>query len=134
MKKLIFFSVFLLTSIFAIGQGNYKVVQQQQAHYPVGDVALQEYFNKNIQYSQEALDKRLYGSVMLSYDVNADSTISNIIVLKGMGFGVDEEVVRLITPLKFAPAISNNVAFRSSMITSINIKALPGPKLEIEKP
>jgi len=124
MKKIMLFCFSILMSAFVFGQGNFKVVQQQPAHYPKGDTALQIYFNKNVKYSQQAYDHRAYGYVQLSFDVKPDSTLSDIVVLKGIGYGVDEEVVRLIKPLKFAPAISNNVVIRSNMIISINVKAI----------
>lgn len=124
MKKLMMFCLLTVMSVFVFGQGNFKVVQQQPAHYPKGDTALQIYVNKNIKYSQQAYDKRAYGYVQLSFDVKPDSTLSDIVVLKGVGYGIDEEVVRLIKPLKYAPAISNNVAIRSNVIMSVNVKAI----------
>lgn len=133
MKKLLMILVALFLSITSFSQGNFKVVQQQQAQYPAGDIALQEYFNLNLKYPQAAIEKRLYGNVMLSFNVMSDSTLSEILVLEGVGYGVDEEVVKLLTPLKFSPAISNSVVIRSGIIISINIKALPRPELEIEK-
>jgi protein TonB len=133
MKKFILLTGFFIISMTAFSQGNYQVVQQQKAHYPAGDAALQEYYNINLKYSDAALEKRLYGSVMLSFDVMADSSVSEIVVLSGVGYGVDEEVVKLLKPLKFAPAVSNGVAFKSNMIISITIKALPRPELQIEK-
>jgi protein TonB len=120
-------------ALFTFAQGNFQIVQQQKAHYPKGDVALQEYFNLNLKYPQEALDKRVYGEVMLSYDVNPDSTVSDVVVLSGVGYGVDEEVARMVKSMKFAPAVSNGVVIRSTMILSINVKAIPRPELEIEK-
>jgi TonB family protein len=125
MKRFLILVTILLLSAVGFGQGNFKVVQQQQAHYPKGDTALQIYFDNHISYPQAALDKRVYGNVMISLDVSADSTLSNIIVLKGVGYGLDEEVVRVLKPLKFAPAIANTVAIRSNIIISIYVKAIP---------
>ncbi len=133
MKKFILCILISLAGTALFAQGNFQVVQTQQAHYPKGDVALQEYFNINLKYPQAALDKRVYGSVMLSYDVMPDSSLSNIVVLSGVGYGVDEEVARLIGGLKFSPAVSNGVVIRSNMIITINVKAIPRPELKIEK-
>jgi periplasmic protein TonB len=133
MKKITFFIVAFFMISLGFGQGNFQVVQQQQAHYPKGDVAFQEYFNLNLKYTQAAYDKRLYGSVMVSFNVLADSTVTEVTVLSGLGYGVDEEIVKMITQMKFAPAVSNGVVVRSNMIVSINVKAIESPELEIEK-
>jgi periplasmic protein TonB len=133
MKKIAFIFILLALSACVFGQGNYKVVQQQQAHYPGGDAALQDFVNRNITYTQEAYNHRAYGYVQLSFDVKADSTLSDIIVLKGMDYGISEEVTGLIKPLKFVPAMSNGVAFKSNVIISVNVKAIPTQTLEIEK-
>lgn len=132
MKKHFLFVFFSLAAIMAFGQGNFKVVQQQQAQYPGGMQALQDYYNQNMTYTEEAKSHRIYGEVMLSVDVMPDSTLTNIIVLQGQGYGIDEEVVRLLKPMKFSPAVSNNVVIRSNIIISINVKAIPDVKLEIE--
>jgi periplasmic protein TonB len=124
MKKILLFPVLLAMSVLVFGQGNFKVVKQQQAHYPGGDTALQVYFNKHVHYSQDAYDHRAYGYVQLSFDVNADSTLSDIVILKGMDYGISEEVLRIFRPIKFAPAVSNNVAYRSNVIVSVNVKAI----------
>ena len=133
MKRIALFATALLFTTCLFAQGNFQVVQQQKAHYQGGDVALQEYFNIHLNYPQEALDKRVYGEVMLSYDVLPDSTVSDVVVLSGVGYGVDEEIARMIRSMKFVPAVSNGVVIRSTMIISINVKAIPRPELEIEK-
>lgn len=133
MKKILI--AMALATIVSVGfaQGNFTVVQQRQAHYPQGDTAFQNYFNKNLKYNQQAFEKRLYGSVMVSFNVLADSTLSDVTVLSGVGYGVDEEVVALITPMKFVPAIANGTTVKSNMIVSVTIKAIRNPELEIEK-
>lgn len=133
MKKFSLLFICCLWVFMGFAQGNYTVVQQQQAHYPAGDIAFQEYFNLNLKYNQAAFEKRLYGSVMVSFNVMPDSTLSDIVVLSGVGYGVDEEVADLLKPLKFSPAIANTVVVRSNVIVSITIKAIPQPKMEIEK-
>jgi TonB family protein len=132
MKKQTAFLVFLLLAFYVSAQGNFRVVQQQQAHYPAGMQAFQDYFNKNMSYSDEAYDNRVYGEVMLSFDVSADSIVSNIILLQGKGFGIDEEVVRLLEDLKFAPALANDIQVRSNVILSVFVKAIREPVLQFE--
>lgn len=118
---------------FGFSQGNFTVVHQREAHYPEGDTAFQNYFNRNLKYNQTAFEKRLYGSVMVSFNVMPDSTLTDVTVLSGVGSGVDEEVAALLKPMKFVPAIANGVNVRSNMIVSVTIKAIPNPEMIIEK-
>jgi hypothetical protein len=52
-----------------------------------------------------------------------DSTLSEISVLSGVGYGVDQEIVRLLAPLKYAPAIVNGEKTKMNVIITINITA-----------
>jgi len=81
------------------------------------------FFYKNITYSEEAIAKKISGNVMLSFDVLPDSTISNIAVLSNVGYGLEEQVVKLITPLKYAPGIQNGEAMKMNVILSVPVRA-----------
>ena len=134
MKRFMLFICTTLLCISAMAQGNFTVVQQRQAHYPGGDTAFQNYFNRNLKNNSEAFEKRLYGSVMVSFNVMPDSTLTDVTVLSGVGSGVDEEVAGLIKPMKFIPALANGVLVRSNVIVSVTVKAIPKTVTPIEKP
>lgn len=125
MKRIYLFLLICFCSSFAFAQGNYTVTQQQQAKYPAGDAAFQEYFNNNLKYTPEAYEKRVYGSVMVSFNVMPDSTLRDISVLSGIGYGIDEEISSLLSKMKFSPAVANGVLVRSNVIVSITVKAIP---------
>ncbi len=134
MKKILLLSIMTLLATTVMAQGNFTVIQQRQAHYPGGDTAFQNYFNRNLKYNSEAFEKRLYGSVMVSFNVMPDSTLNDVTVLSGVGCGVDEEVEALIKPMKFVPALANGVLVRSNVIVSVTVKAIPRTVTPIEKP
>lgn len=102
---------------------NFSVTTQQRPFYPGGDMELVMFFYKNITYSEEAIAKKISGNVMLSFDVLPDSTISNIAVLSNVGYGLEEQVVKLITPLKYAPGIQNGEAMKMNVILSVPVRA-----------
>lgn len=133
MKQILFPLVVIFITSICMAQGNFQVNNQQGAHYPGGDAALQEYLNNNINFTPEAINKRVYGSVSVSFAVLADSTIEDVSIMSGLGYGIDEEIERLLYSLKFAPAMSNNVMFRSTVFTNFIISAYKGPEMEIEK-
>jgi TonB family protein len=55
-----------------------------------------EYLVKNLHYPKEAIDKGIEGTVYVNFLVRTDGTIDNIKILKGIGYGCDEEAIRVI--------------------------------------
>jgi TonB family protein len=74
-------------------------------------------------YPKGAKDKLVTGEVLMSFDVNPDSTVTNAIVISGPGFGVNEEVKALVEKLKFAPAVQNGVKVRMNVMMNFPVKA-----------
>lgn len=56
----------------------------------------QQYLKSNVVYPKAALDNKVEGEVTVSFLVNPDGTMSEFVVVKGIGFGCDEELIRLI--------------------------------------
>lgn len=72
------------------------VVVEESPDFPGGDKARIKYISENIQYPEEARVKKIQGTVFISFVVEADGTISNVKVLRGIGGGCDEEAVRIV--------------------------------------
>ncbi len=102
---------------------NIKVVTNTEPSYPKGDSELYSYVLYNVKYSDEAKKKYIEGEVTLSFDVKADSTVSNVLVISGVGYGVDEEVKKLVQALKFIPAVQNGVRMKMNTIYTFPVKA-----------
>ncbi len=105
---------------------NFKIDYNRQAQYPEGDEAFYAYIFKNISYSEEAKKNNASGNVLVSFDVETDSTLTNIIVLSSPGYGTDKEIVRLLTPLKFVPAVVNGQLIKQNMMLTIPVRAGAG--------
>jgi TonB family protein len=99
------------------------VVTDTEPSFPKGDNALYSYVLYNLNYSEESKIKYVQGEVTISFDVKQDSTVSNAIVISGVGFGVDEEVKRLIQTLKFSPGVQNGTVVKMNTIYSFPVKA-----------
>jgi TonB family protein len=126
MKKTILLSIFSLLSLISFSQSdkqNSKVVTNTEPAYPAGDNVLYAYIMHNVVYSEEAKKKYIEGDVTLSFDVKTDSTVANIMVISGVGYGIDEEVKRLIQKLKFIPAMQNGVLMKMSTMYTFPVKA-----------
>lgn len=60
-----------------------------------GRNALGSFLRKKIRYPQEAIDNKIEGRVYLRFVVEADGSISNPIIVRGIGYGCDQEAIRL---------------------------------------
>jgi protein TonB len=126
MKKL--FLILTFTLLFTAGfsqpdKQNIKVVTNTEPSFPKGDNALYQYVLMNVKYSEEAKKKYIEGEVTLSFDVKADSTVTNAIVISGVGYGVDDEVKKLVQSLKFIPAIQNGTVVKMNTMYTFPVKA-----------
>jgi len=64
--------------------------------FPGGKNGLKRYFRKNYTYPQAARESGIEGTVFIRFVVKEDGSISDIAVLKGLGFGCDDEAIRLV--------------------------------------
>jgi len=71
-------------------------VVEQNPEFPGGLGALGQYLSKNIKYPAAASRANISGKVFLTFVVNTDGSIQDISVLKGLGFGCDEEAQRVV--------------------------------------
>ncbi len=74
---------------------------------------MQKIIYDNIQYPQEALDKKIQGKVILSFIVEKDGSIGEVKILKDIGYGCGDEAVRIIKSMpKWKPAKQRGKAVR----------------------
>lgn len=73
----------------------FTIVEKMPA-FPGGIEALFQYLGQNIEYPAMAKDARIEGKVYITFVVNAKGEIDNVVVLRGIGGGCDEEAVRVI--------------------------------------
>lgn len=129
-KSIIVFSLMFI--VFSVNKAfcqnyndkqNIQVSTNQEPVYPQGEKAFYEYVNSNIRFSDEAKKNYIKGDVTMSFDVKADSTISNVMVISGIGYGIDEEITRIIEKTKFAPAVQNGFKVRMNVMITIPVVA-----------
>jgi protein TonB len=83
-----------------IGKEIFMIVEKMP-EFPGGEKARQKFLAQNLLYPAEAKEKNIEGTVYASFILEVDGTVSNINIIKGLGYGLDEEVVRV---LKMMPA------------------------------
>ena len=68
--------------------------------YPGGNNALANFFNKNIQYPQEASDNGMEGTVMISFTVDEKGKVgSPKVTNQKLGYGLEEEALRVFNKM-----------------------------------
>ena len=72
-----------------------------QPEYPGGPRALTKFVYEQLRYPTEALEAGIEGTVYLEYDVNYEGLVVGTRILKGLGYGCDEEAARIAKLLKF---------------------------------
>jgi protein TonB len=114
---------FTAQSFAQSGNANSKVVTSAEPSYPGGDQNLYSLVWMDLKYSKAAIDASQKGEITLSFDVKADSTVSNIVLISGVGYGTDESLIELLKKLKFAPGIQNARPVKMNTIYSFPVNA-----------
>ena len=64
--------------------------------FPGGDAAMLDYLNDKINYPQAARDLGVEGRVYVKFVVEPSGDLTNIEVVKGLGYGCDKEALRIV--------------------------------------
>jgi TonB family protein len=73
----------------------------QQPKYPGGKKALDDFIKTNLVYPEEALSQRVEGTVSVNYDVDVYGKVTDAKVTHSIGYGCDEEALRLVKLLRY---------------------------------
>lgn len=84
---------------------------------------LNEYLSKNISYPKIAAENNIEGKVIAQFIVEQDGSISNASVLRKMGWGMDEEAIRVIRAMpNWKPGKQNGKPVRIRYTLPVNFK------------
>ena len=88
-----------------------------------GQTAFDDYIKNNLKYPKQAMEIGLEGCVILNFIIECDGSISDVILLKGIGYGCDEEAIRLIEKSPpWIPGKLNDKPVRVQFILPISFK------------
>jgi len=102
---------------------NMPVTTSREPFYPKGEKMLYQQVMYSIKYSEESKKKFIEGSVTMSFDVLPDSSVANVKIISDLGYGIGEEVKKLLQELKFAPAIQMGIPVRMNLMMDFPVKA-----------
>ena len=78
-----------------------------------------KYIASHMEFPAEAKEREIQGTVRLSFVVETDGSVSNIVVINSVGGGCDNEAVRLIEETVWLPAEKNGKYVRSTNMQDI---------------
>lgn len=92
-----------LSEVVVVGYGEKKTDSFSET-YPTlelaepegGKKAFKQYLEHNLRYPEQALNNKVEGKVTVQFTIESSGQLSDFKVLKGLGYGCDEEVIRLI--------------------------------------
>ena len=94
-------------------------------YYAGGKSALENYVKKELRYPKEALAAKAEGTVSVRYTVDYKGKIMDAHVISGIGYGCDEEALRIVNSLQFK--VPNDGKIKSKYTRKIHIHfRLPG--------
>ncbi len=76
--------------------GTIHMVVEHMPEFVGGMEGLVKYMGDNLVYPKEAVANKVTGTVFVSFIVNADGSVSDVQVLKGIGSGCNEEALRVV--------------------------------------
>lgn len=68
-------------------------------------------------YTKAAKDAEVEGSIVLKLEIDKKGSVTNAKIIKGLGFGLDEEALKAVKQFFFEPAILSNGEKTASIIT-----------------
>ncbi|MBS1530811.1 MAG: energy transducer TonB [Bacteroidetes bacterium] len=92
--------------------------------FPGGEVAWQKFLQKHLHYPPQAMDAGVGGKVFVSFIVETDGHLSDITLIRGVGYGLDDEAMRVlkIAP-NWTPGIQNGRKVRVRYMMPFNFQA-----------
>lgn len=90
--------------------------------YPGGKEEFKNYVRDHLIYPEEALRHNLEGIVHLAADIDDNGNVFNITVEKGLGYGCDEEAVRLLSNLQYGGVSNHGVRVKTRKRFRIQFK------------
>jgi TonB family protein len=94
---------------------------EQAPMFQGGELGLRQYLSDNLVYPDSAEKLGIEGRVHVSFNVNADSTISDAAIVKSIGGGCDEEAIRVVNEMpNWAPARKQGKIVSSQQELSID--------------
>ena len=103
----------------------------EPAQFPGGQQALVSFLGSNIEYPDAAQKNKIEGQVMARIVIHSNGTVSDIEIISSLGYGCDEEVLRVLSKLpKWKPAKAKGQKVASYFLFPVNFTLTGDEKQE----
>lgn len=97
--------------------------------YTGGKEAFIAFLKKNLQYPKEAVQAGIEGTVIVAFEIDDNGIVHQPQIVKGIGYGCDEEALRLVGLLRYEKVKNKGVRLRSKTKANIRFQL---PKQQIQ--
>jgi protein TonB len=95
---------------------------EEEAVFPGGETACRDYISRNFRYPAAAREGHLHGRVLVSVYLDENGGIAEVKILKGLGYGIDNELTRVIRNMpQWKPAAINGRAVGKHLMLQVAI-------------
>ena len=97
---------------------NYKAAEPDK-----GRKSYERYLKRNLKYPNAAKESKIEGEVVLVLSINTFGSITNIDVVQSLGYGCDQEAIRLIRDgPEWVPGTMNNTTIDDKVMVAVPFK------------
>ena len=107
----------------AVDEGEPYMIVEQMPEFPNGEESMMQYIAEQVKYPAEAKKAGAYGRVFIGFIVEPDGSLSDFKVLRGIGYGCDEEALRVVKSMpKWQPGMHRGKAVRVQYLVPVNFR------------
>ena len=109
-------------------------VVEKIPEFPGGTQEMFMYLGRNIKYPTAAAKANVSGKVFVNFVVTSEGEIKDVTVLKGIGFGADEEAVRVVSTMpRWTPGMQSGRAVNVRYNLPIAFQIVQGGTSAVDK-
>lgn len=102
----------------------------EQPEFPGGDAAMYQWLGENVVYPPKAQENGISGTVVVSFTISKDGSVTNIKIARGKDPALDKEAVRVVSIMpKWKPGVLNGEPVPVSYTLPLKFQ-LTGPEKE----
>ena len=94
----------------------------QKPVYEGGPKAMRAFISQNLRYPKEALQHKIEGTVSLNFTINYQGKVTDVKIVSGLGYGCDEEAIRVVKLLKFQVAKTRKIKVKFQKNLNIHFR------------
>ncbi|MBU0486460.1 MAG: energy transducer TonB [Bacteroidetes bacterium] len=81
--------------------------------YPGGNEAFRKFILENMKIPEDAVENAISGVVILDIEVDDNGKVGDIVIEKGLGYGCDDEAIRLAKMLKYGKVKNQGIRLKT---------------------